>query len=268
MLTCIYQPNEVIQSKLIKSKGFYKFQEILEVLDEEFDWESKKQEILALDYSFPVPETLIDLPSSEVAIGRTIYKIHGFVHNVADKKISDHVMMFLREQCEAYHTSQTEDYLCEQWVGECFGLGNMVNDATRFPYQLKPNFAEGLLQSLSYLGQLPKQKTRIIEIYNKNALLALDFPQYLPRLRTIHYARIQAPPLTIADPVSYLEKLHEIRRSRYMARYLKHFAKRKNLSTLHCIVGLEHEPHVATYLRIPNYPAMFILANIYPRDVI
>lgn len=78
------------------------------------------------------------------------------------------------------------------------------------------------------------------------------------------HALIYAPP--IEDGPLYYQKSYvvEVKRSKYMAEYVKKFSIDNRLKTLHVLLELPHEPQVKVFLRNPNYPAKLLLANTYP----
>lgn len=80
----------------------------------------------------------------------------------------------------------------------------------------------------------------------------------------MYRALTYAPP--IEDGLLYYQNSYiiELKRSKYMAEYVKKFSLDNKLETLHVLVGLAHESQVEVFLKNPDYPAKLLLANMYP----
>lgn len=188
--------------------------------------------------------------------------------------MSKNVQGFIREKCNSYHTPNLgEDYVCEAGIGRCLGLKKRISELAVTPGRLMEGNTEFLSNGIElpkiiveYVLHKKRKREGIVRIYNDTALKALRDVSYLPKIRSMAASLIKSPPLE--DRVLYYHQWHyTIKRSNYMARWMKKYAEKNHIHKLHAVLGLDHEPHIATFLRYPGYPSKLILANIYPVQI-
>lgn len=237
-----------------------------------FDWRGKLREIEEIERQ-PLPAALEEIPGIEIEKNGTKFIVHGIVHSSDLSMTSLKYCFVVKELCRKfYNPEQKEDLICEDGIKKDIRLkiSKSFEDRSIFYKVALKTLFSNMIGNNNFGNKIyiqeekerRKQIKKIREIFYENADNVLRDPLYLPKFRQIYYSLISSPP--IINHKILFPSFTEV--SKYMARRLQECAHENELNRIHAIVGLYHEPQIATLLKYPDYPSALMLANIYPLD--
>lgn len=243
-------------------------------------WEGNKS---GSDQKPAYPPSFPWLPGTEVLIDDTHYYIHGLVHETATSgvTISSSVKNYVSSAASMFHRKENaSDYVYESGLDSSFSLhpSNSMDDFTGFFsifLQVEDNPPNDLSKDMQrYCVNLERVKGIFYyepaETQLRTALqLGVRQLEDLISIREICENYFLPPPLAIEEkiyrvrllaqanyPDTNYERSRLIRtlgRTKYMARYMRTYAKQNVLESLHAFVGLAHESEIAFFLTEPDY---------------